>query len=567
MKLNIITYTITVVYLVFLWNNSEAQSLIWAHEKQNSYSFSSPKAYDLNSDGNLDIVVGFGLDDDSPNPNGAMALDGITGNELWEYLDPENDQIFSTPIFLDTNNDNQMDVIMAGRGGTLIALDGGNGDLLWSLDYSQLNIEDSIKMNVYNGQFISDENNDDIDDIVITIGGTGKDDARIPGVLTVISGSDGHVISVGEMPDQKETYCSPLIMDVGADGNLDVIFGSGGETIQGNLWSVPLGDLLESNMSNAQIIEEGINKGFIAPPSFADMNNDNVPDILIPTMDGQLKVRDGVDLSILWEVSHDNSEAYTQPSIGHLNNDEIPDVYMKFHIGEWPQYSSAIFQQIDGANGNSMSTDTVIGINMLSGVFNDSNSDGLDEIIDTRFLPNGNLELFVHDPSTGGTTILESQTGQMNFASTPLVTDIDNNGLFDIIYFHLEGTMGPQPGNPFFIKRIEMPGELNSAWSGYLGNDTDGTYKENLTTAIHSISNHKDSDLSVVIIQDKLFWELNREVLDAKIHLFSSNGNLVEKKSVTENNGTLETHKLISGVYYLLLLDEGRSYVASFVIK
>ena len=51
----------------------------------------------------------------------------------------------------------------------------------------------------------------------------------------ILNGISGDILNYAVVPDSNETYMSPLYVNL--DGNNDkIIFGTGGETISGNLW-------------------------------------------------------------------------------------------------------------------------------------------------------------------------------------------------------------------------------------------------------------------------------------------------------------------------------------------
>ena len=54
-----------------------------------------------------------------------------------------------------------------------------------------------------------------------------------------------------------------------------IIFGTGGETIQGNLWIANLSDLMDEDLSNAVPLISNSQLGYLAPPSIGDLNLDD----------------------------------------------------------------------------------------------------------------------------------------------------------------------------------------------------------------------------------------------------------------------------------------------------
>jgi hypothetical protein len=103
-----------------------------------------------------------------------------------------------------------------------------------------------------------------MNDILISHGGnpTIASDVheREAGCLIIISSRNGN--QIGEpfwMPDGKETYMSPVLY-----GNSRILFGTGGETVPGGLYSISLENILEEKnryitiMYNQVIIIDGL---------------------------------------------------------------------------------------------------------------------------------------------------------------------------------------------------------------------------------------------------------------------------------------------------------------------
>ena len=82
------------------------------------------------------------------------------------------------------------------------------------------------------------------------------------------------------MPDGKESYMSPLCFVQPNEKESIIIFGTGGETIPGNLYQAKLSDLLGNKLSKATIIASENEHGFIAPPVLADISGDGYYDIV-----------------------------------------------------------------------------------------------------------------------------------------------------------------------------------------------------------------------------------------------------------------------------------------------
>lgn len=100
------------------------------------------------------------------------------------------------------------------------------------------NQKNKAGLNFYNPQLVPDQNNDGIEDILVTNGGDilvpAFDPNRPAGNLLVLDGSNGKILAMAKMPDGKETYMSVVVTKLSkTDEDLTVVFGTGGETIGG----------------------------------------------------------------------------------------------------------------------------------------------------------------------------------------------------------------------------------------------------------------------------------------------------------------------------------------------
>lgn len=175
-------------------NNFEVTQ-VWQKVLSNLTAESSIRAIDVNSDGIEDILFGFGTGDntdlvpanvyckvfmgtDEPFcQGGVIALNGHDGNVLWtRWL---NSDIYSLQCVQDVNYDDVLDCLAIGVDGvdhllnllyptindnifqTITFIDGKNGSVLWS------QVSES-GLDVYAANFIPDQNNDSISDILAT---------------------------------------------------------------------------------------------------------------------------------------------------------------------------------------------------------------------------------------------------------------------------------------------------------------------------------------------------------------------------------------------------------------
>ena len=239
--------------------------------------------------------------------------------------------MFASAQFTDLDGDTIQDVILGGRLHELLAVSGADGSLIWEFDASNDARENWYQF--YTGQFIEDQDSDGVEDWLTANGGDPTAAPATPrdnGYLMIISGATGSVIAVADTPDNRETYMSPLVYRPHPEMELEIIFGTGGETWDGGLWVTSISSIMSGDISSANRIISpipGISKGIMAPPSIADMNLDGIADIVAGTFDGRLIVIDGRKYSVMWSLDvkeyaagqPTDAESWASPSIGYFS--------------------------------------------------------------------------------------------------------------------------------------------------------------------------------------------------------------------------------------------------------
>ncbi|XP_052213513.1 uncharacterized protein LOC127832240 isoform X2 [Dreissena polymorpha] len=303
-----------------------------------------------------------------------FAVRGYDGKLLWEL------PVRSIPLFfncedVDVNQDNKTDCIVSGRSGTLMAFDPRKGKTLWMSEP-----QDFIKANwnVYRVVAIGDLDNDGVTELLVSNGGnpakTAEETDRDPGRLLVVSGADGKPYGRRylNMPNRRETYMSPILYK--PFHHYYILFGSGGESISGDLMGIDLTDFLcytfpnpeckarngstdpwnlkEKNEDNIFIIYRGEKKGVMVTPVIVDANNDGVQDIILSMFEGKIVLIDGKTANEVWTTLYNGMESYSTPAPGYFNNDDILDYMVNWNKGAWFTYSSANVSIINGKDGS-----------------------------------------------------------------------------------------------------------------------------------------------------------------------------------------------------------------------
>jgi hypothetical protein len=465
---------------------TSAQNLVWSSFRDSITSFSSPRAIDLNADGVKDIVIGGGTDGVAAD-NGIMAFDGVDGSLLWKRS--AHDEIFVSANFQDINNDGVPDVFIGGRQAQFYAIDGSNGDLIWEFYPNPYPIApgDSGLWNFYSPQFIPDVNGDALPDLLVANGGDHSlphwEEDRPPGHLMILNAATGEILAKAVVPDSAETYCSPIVIDLQNNGTLWVLYGTGGESLGGHFYIVPLNDLINNTLENSIELAAHPTRGFIAPPSVHRSLSHGGYDIIVQGFGGTIFKFNGATLTQEWATTITGAESSAQPVIGNFTGgDFMPDIFAVLYKGTLTSYSDYYQVMLDGTDGSIQFMDSIGTLHFPSANAVDMNNDGRDEaIISVTYHENGYFHHKLHAIDFQNDSISQIHTDEtgVNLGCTPLIDDIDNNGLLDIVYVVRRDSLNPVGWKGIYVNRYETAAEIpNSgiAWGSYIGTNLDGVY-------------------------------------------------------------------------------------------
>ncbi|GLU50786.1 hypothetical protein Dfri01_02470 [Dyadobacter frigoris] len=460
----------------------------WSKTLPKVSTFSSPRVTDLNRDGVKDVILGVGRLEFMACDSAIIALDGKTGELLWK--NPAKDQIFGSALLKDLNKDGVEDVIIGGRVGELQAINGNTGAVIWKFDKNTPSPKSKKWYNFYNPQLIPDQDGDGMEDLLISNGGdvTVKpyDPKRPPGKLVVISSATGKLIAEAMMPDGKETYMSVSVSKHFADDDYRVIFGTGGETIGGNLFVGSLKDILAGNLSSAVKIATSADKGFIAPAVWVEITGDSIPDIVANAVDGRVLAFDGKTLAPVWGVKIPNSEAYTSIAVGDFTPDKTPDFFVSVAKGKWPNLETTEQYMINGKNGEVVFRDSLGKYQTSTPVVVDIDADDEEEVIMSvnyeskdqfgrkEFL---NTLAVIGFKTNEVVELLNGLPGQ-NLSSTPWIGDIDNDNMLDIVFCSSNNKHRTYSFDGMLVSLIKTSIKITKPirWGAYMGTYYDGVF-------------------------------------------------------------------------------------------
>ena len=503
MKINYFPFVaLTIIWLVIFsactQSNKKKSAVVWTKDIPLIGSMSSPRTADLNNDGVLDIVMGAGKNEFEKSDMGILAFDGKAGNMIWKQ--DAIDQVFGSATFCDITGDNVNDIIIGGRSPQLKAINGSNGALIWEYkheEYSNDPILHYAHFNFNNSIIVPDQNSDGVNDFLTINGGNAvaKPNStvdRYPGVLILFNSKTGAVIAADTMPDRKECYMTPISFTQPGSKEIFILFGTGGETIDGKLYLTTMAELRAKKLSAAKVIATETGHGFIAPPTLVDINKDGYIDIIVITHGSKAIAIDGKDQHVLWSRTFPGTECSNSFAPGYFTDDDVPDFFTFISKGEWPNSSGTVEVMLDGKNGNIAYMDSIGCTGFSSPVIYDLNNDGQDEVIisinnfdcslgytakSPKVIEN---KLIAIDFANKSVNTIDQAQGFKNIFSTPWIGDLDKDGYLDLIYcqyFHhsdLVSFLGMR------IRRVDLPVKIKKSvlWGGYLGSRGDGVFDE-----------------------------------------------------------------------------------------
>lgn len=494
MELNFTCFFKSLVLFILLKPNLIIAQSSWSTFIDSVSTLSSPRSIDLNNDGIKDLVLGAGTDSTYSN-YGVVAVDGNTGQILWNL--PTPDEIFTSAVFNDINNDSISDVFIGGRNAQLYAIDGSNGNIIWEYFPQNLglNPSDSSLYNFYSSQICNDYDGDNVNDILVTNGGDHKAapfDPRPPGHLMLISGANGNLISKAVSPDSAEIYSSPVIIESTAGQSPNIVFGTGGEQHGGGMYVTNFSDLISGNINNSILLTNHPSKGFIAPASIADVSNDGFLDIIVQSFSGEIIAFDGVTYQPLWTNTFSGCESSAAPTIGNFTGgDLVPDVFTVLYRGTTPTYFDYYQVMINGLTGELSWMDSIASMHFSSSSAFDANGDGRDEVLfSVNYISNYfSHQLKLIDFQNNSLSDITPLSAGVNLGCSPLIDDLDSDGLIDFVYTYKYDSINPSAWNGFYFNKLSTNYSVpvrGIAWGAYMGTDYSGHYNSLLNVCPNS---------------------------------------------------------------------------------
>lgn len=275
-------------------DGKNSPQILWWYDL-NAPSFGSSAVGDIDEDGNLEIVFGTYFNDEH-----VYALNSENGSCLWSYdTGGCND---ASPAIADVDLDGHLEVIIpASSPYQVYCFNGATGQVKWSRSTGYPNCIDSPPA-------IADVDNDGKPEVIV---------GTFYGNVFCLNGEDGSIRWQINLGTNSYIQSDPDILDVNGDGQLDVVIAQfAGDcrvyTLYGNNGTT----LWYSDLPQDYMYHGG---------SFADIDEDGKPEIVIGSYDHHVYVFNAEDGSLAWQYIA-SSYVGAPTSIGDLNNDGLLEI-------------------------------------------------------------------------------------------------------------------------------------------------------------------------------------------------------------------------------------------------
>ncbi|MFH0758939.1 MAG: FG-GAP-like repeat-containing protein, partial [Bacteroidota bacterium] len=294
----------------------------------------SPTYADLNNDGILDLFAG-GFNGKIEYFQGDVCTDTLEisfyKDGLQEFIVEKECGGFSSPSFIDIDNDTDLDIFIGTSYGNLIFYRNTGDAENPAFKFESNSVQNIHQIPFQNPAFADLDNDKDFDLVLGDKSGTLKfyrNQGNAEMSEFVFDNED--IITIN-----YSYFLSPGFFDFDTDSDLDLLLGTGGNRLSyfRNV-GTPVNPIFNYSSENAVILD-----GKFCSPTFGDLDYDGDFDMLVGAMDGNISYFQNVgtsDSSIFSLIQTDFSEiheSYSKPVLADIDSDNDLDLFVGIEDG------------------------------------------------------------------------------------------------------------------------------------------------------------------------------------------------------------------------------------------
>ena len=367
--------------------------------------------------------------------------------DLWKFS--TRDMVISSPALGEFDGDGKLDVVVGSIDGTIYALDGGDGNLLWNYTTKDNGVS------YESSPALGDVDSDGKLEVVVTIDNSG---------IYCLNSEDGSLLWNYTTPWCLSYlfFSSPALGDVDGDGKLEVIVGVGNCHADASI----LETIYCLNGEDGSLLWNYTTPWFfyLSSPALGDVDGDGKLEVVVGVDDEEIYCLNGEDGSLLWNYTIGKA-AWSSPALGDVDGDGKLEVVVG--VDDEGIYC------LNGEDGSLLWNYTTPWFFYLSPLaLGDVDNDGKLEIL----VGSDDEEIYCLNGEDG--SLLWNYTIEQGIRSSPALGDVDGDGKFEVIVgsndrgiYCLNGEDGSLLWNYTIVPSNATWGEI---WSSPALGDVDG---------------------------------------------------------------------------------------------